>query len=166
MGFRLWVNRIDNLADDELIEVDNLLQVRRVQHHRFRIEAEGFGLHSERRGDQAVSARTAGRSACVGSRTALADTVTTPTVLPVMSKNSTEYPSSLTPGTTWRSTTVPTSPARSPCSEMSRVRITSLYSSKAIPLPRVHGNKSGHVASSVDLPNGHETRHFSAWRLH
>ena len=39
---------------------------------------------------QALSARTAGRSAAVGSRRALAGTVTTATVLPVMSKNSTE----------------------------------------------------------------------------
>ena len=117
------------------------------------------------RGYQALSARTAGRSACVGSLNALAGTVTTPTVLPVMSKNSTEYPSSLAPGTTWRSTTVPTSPLRNPCSETSRVRITSLYSSKAIPLRRVHSNESGHVGSSIDLPNRGKTRDLSAGRL-
>jgi hypothetical protein len=39
---------------------------------------------------QALSARTAGRSAGVGRRRALAGSVTTATVLPVMSKNSTE----------------------------------------------------------------------------
>ena len=39
---------------------------------------------------QALRARTAGRSAGVGRRRALAGSVTTATVLPVMSKNSTE----------------------------------------------------------------------------
>ena len=39
---------------------------------------------------QALSARAAGRSAGVGTRRALAGSVTTATVLPVMSKNSTE----------------------------------------------------------------------------
>ena len=81
---------------------------------------------------QALRARTAGRSAGVGRRRALAGSVTTATVLPVMSKNSTEYPSSGTPGTTCRSTTVPTSPARSPPSVTSRVRITSPYMSKGM----------------------------------
>jgi hypothetical protein len=47
--------------------------------------------------------------------------VATATVLPAMSKNSTEHPSSLTAGTTYRSTTVPMSPARTPCSGTSRV---------------------------------------------
>ena len=50
--------------------------------------------------DYALRARTAGRSAGVGRRNALAGTVTTATVLPVISKNSTEYPSSATLGTT------------------------------------------------------------------
>lgn len=54
---------------------------------------------------QALRARTAGRSAGVGIRKALAGSVTTATVLSVMSKNSTESPSSLTPATAWRSTT-------------------------------------------------------------
>lgn len=40
----------------------------------------------------ALSARTVGRSAGVGRRTALAGTVITATVLPTMSKNSIEYP--------------------------------------------------------------------------
>src|SRR5712691_5181834 len=61
------------------------------------------------RADYALSARTAGRSVGVGRRRALAGTVTTATVLPIMSKNSTEYPSSAVPGTACRSTTVPTS---------------------------------------------------------
>lgn len=39
---------------------------------------------------QALSARTAGRSAGVGRRRALAGSVTTATVFPIMSKNSTE----------------------------------------------------------------------------
>ena len=39
---------------------------------------------------QALRARTAGRSAGVGNRRALTGSVTTATVLPVMSKNSTE----------------------------------------------------------------------------
>ena len=63
-----------------------------------------FAFHDEeeigRNLDYALRARTAGRSAGVGRRNALAGTVTTATVLPVMSKNSTEYPSSGTPGTT------------------------------------------------------------------
>lgn len=46
----------------------------------------------------ALRARTAGWSSVVGMRTALAGTVITATVLPVMSKNSTEYPSSADPG--------------------------------------------------------------------
>ena len=45
---------------------------------------------SSNRTAQAVRARTAGRSAGVGRRRALAGSVTTPTVLPVMSKNSIE----------------------------------------------------------------------------
>lgn len=40
--------------------------------------------------DHALTARTAGRSACVGMRKAPVGTVTTATVFPVMSKNSTE----------------------------------------------------------------------------
>jgi hypothetical protein len=40
--------------------------------------------------DQALRARTAGRSAGVGTRRALAGSATTATVFPVMSKNSTE----------------------------------------------------------------------------
>src|SRR6478672_868961 len=74
---------------------------------------------------QALRARTAGRSAGEGRRSALSGTVTTATVLPVMLKNSTEQPSSRRSGTTCRSTTVPTSPTRSPSSGMSRVTMTS-----------------------------------------
>jgi len=85
-----------------------------------------------------LAIESVGRSAGVGSRRALAGSVTTATVLPVMSKNSTEYPSSGVPGTAYRPTTVPTSPARSPRSVTSRVRITSPYMSKGMSYLRVH----------------------------
>jgi hypothetical protein len=42
-------------------------------------------------------------------------------------------PFAVTPATPWRSRTVPTSPARSPCSATSRVRMTSPYMSKGSP---------------------------------
>jgi hypothetical protein len=52
---------------------------------------DGPGCIGRRGGTvQALRARTAGRSAGVGRRKALAGSVTTATVLPVMSKNSTE----------------------------------------------------------------------------
>ena len=51
----------------------------------------GLAIESRMSGTiQALRARTAGRSAGVGRRRALAGNVTTATVLPVMSKNSTE----------------------------------------------------------------------------
>jgi hypothetical protein len=68
--------------------------------------------------------RTTGRSPAAGARSSEAATVTTANVLPSRSKNSTLYPVSI-PGTSWRSTRVPISPAASPSSGRSWSKITS-----------------------------------------
>ena len=71
-------------------------------------------------------------SAGVGRRRRIAGNVTTATVLPVMSQNSTEQPSSAASGMACRSTIVPMAPVRRPRSVTSRVRITSQYMSKGM----------------------------------
>src|SRR5262245_47703257 len=46
-GVRLsvWIDRIDNLADDKLIEIDDLLEMRRVQGHRLGVEPKAIWRH-------------------------------------------------------------------------------------------------------------------------
>src|SRR4029079_17004345 len=40
-----WIDRIHNLADDKLIEVDDLLEMRRVQAHRLGVEPKAIWRH-------------------------------------------------------------------------------------------------------------------------
>ena len=41
----VWIDRIDNLADDKLIEVDDLLEMSRVQAHRLGVEPKAIWRH-------------------------------------------------------------------------------------------------------------------------
>ena len=41
----LWIDRINNLADDKLIEVDDLLEMRRVQAHHLRVQPKAIWRH-------------------------------------------------------------------------------------------------------------------------
>ena len=41
----VWIDRIDNLADDKLIEIDDLLEMRRVQAHRLGVEPKAIWRH-------------------------------------------------------------------------------------------------------------------------
>src|SRR5437762_14370933 len=41
----VWIDRIHNLADDKLIEVDDLLEMRRVQAHRLGVEPKAIWRH-------------------------------------------------------------------------------------------------------------------------
>ena len=36
----VWIDRIDNLADNKLVKVDDLLEMRRVQAHRLGVEVK------------------------------------------------------------------------------------------------------------------------------
>ena len=45
----VWIDRIDNLADDKLIEIDDLLKMRRVQAHRLGVEPKAIWRHRNRR---------------------------------------------------------------------------------------------------------------------
>jgi hypothetical protein len=41
----VWIDRIDNLADDKLIEVEDLLEMKRVQAHRLGVEPKAIWRH-------------------------------------------------------------------------------------------------------------------------
>src|SRR2546426_11293925 len=45
VGLSVWIDRIDNLADDKLIEVDDLLEMSRVQAHRLGVEPKAIWRH-------------------------------------------------------------------------------------------------------------------------
>ena len=45
MRLSVWIDRIDNLADNKLIKVDDLLEMRRVQAHRLGVEPKAIWRH-------------------------------------------------------------------------------------------------------------------------
>src|SRR5467141_654504 len=68
VGLSVWIDRIDNLADDKLIEVDDLLEMRRVQANHLGVEPKANWRH---RNGRIIAPRATAEVICHPGSTAI-----------------------------------------------------------------------------------------------